>query len=534
MNTDSFKFLSNATLAALCVVVCLVPSLACAAPWRLGANLTLAEQYTDNVSTASASDKQSAMVTEIRPGINVDRQGARIGVHADYQLQQFLYATNSVLPDEYRTFHQIHANGKFEAIPDHLFLEALSSFSQTIIDSTQPFALDNATLSNNRTNVWTYGGRSRWQNRFGQFANANASYEYTVTDRQSDLVGDLVAQSFSGSLTTGSWFRRFSAAAQANAQKSDNSAGQGTVGNLNGSLQTGYWLNTDVLFGYARWDYFRNPLLSSRDPTRYTGIGRTVGFNWTPGPRFMLGASYGKLPTGDSYNVTTRWRPTQRTSLSAGAGRTTFGKTYNGTVASSSRRGSWSLSYSEDLTTQSLLAAQDAWFTFTSQPGSGVAQVSVVRDETALSEAQVRAQNAGLNFVAIQFPPTVVDVPFVRARATATTALTGRRNTVQLSIFRERHRYQELLPDDLLLGATLGWTLKTSVRSNLSASVTFQDAAYAGDSRHSKSEQGSLAYSRQLGRSVSSSLTYTHTTTETTNSPTFTQNVLRAQLAMTF
>lgn len=534
MKTYLLSFVSKATLATLCMLAGIFPLCATATTWDLGSRLTLAEQYTDSVNASTTNGKQSALITEIRPGISADRRGSRIGVHADYQLQQFLYSINSVLPNEVRTYHQLSANADFEAIPDHLFLDALTSFSQTVIDPLQSAGLDNSTLSSNRNNILTYGARARWQNRLGEFGRAQATYNYTVTDRQSALLGDLIAQHFVGDASTGAWFQRFTGTSKLEVQKSENTIEHSKVGTLTGTLQAGYWLFPNELQAYARVIYLRNPQLSNKDPTRAEGLGRIVGATWLPNRRLTLGANVGKLPTGDSYEMSAQFRPSVRSSVAVGVGRTTFGKTYNGMLTSSGRYGSWSFSYREDLTTQSIVAAQQAWLAIIKSPDGSGDQVILARDRAVLDAQRARAAEQGYDYGELLIPQLVVDVPFVRARATASVSLVGRRNKVQVSLYREQQRYQELLPNNLLLGAKLNWDVSVSARSVVSAAASFENADYMGNTQSSNSRRGSLTFTNQLGRAVTGALSYGYNLRTTSNVADFEQSILRAQLAMVF
>jgi len=518
----------------LSAIACFGSSMAIAGSWRLGSNLTLAEQYTDSVDASSVSGKQRALVTEIRPAFTLERRGARAGVHADYQVQEFLYATQSIVPTEFRTWHQLQAKADAELVRQHLFVEALGGVSQSVIDPSQRFALDNATLSGNRSNVLTYGARSRWQNRLGDYASGQAVYDYTVTDQRTALAADTVAQNFSGTASTGSAFRRFTGAAQVRAQRSENSIGASAIGTANGSLQVGYWLSPEQWRAYGRLIYLRNPQLNVQTQSQNTGLGRIVGLDWTPGTRLALGANYGVLPTGDTYEFTTRWRPSTLTSVSAMAGRATFGRTYSASLASRGRHGGWTLSYQEDLTTQSLALAEQAWLVVGTTAGGQEFRQIATGNQNQVNTLQDSVGRGGGTLSATQLTPTSINIPFVRARATAATDISGSRNKVRFSIYRESHQYQELLANDRILGASLGWDMTLSSRSNLNATANLQDANYGGSARQNNSMQGSLAYLRQFGPSTSGSLSYTYTNRVTTGVADQDQTIVRAQLVMKF
>jgi len=105
---------------------------------------------------------------------------------------------------------------------------------------------------------------------------------------------------------------------------------------------------------------------------------------------------------------------------------------------------------------------------------------------------------------------------------------------VQVSLYREQQRYQELLPNNLLLGAKLNWDVSVSARSVVSAAASFENADYMGNTQSSNSRRGSLTFTNQLGRSVTGSLSYEYNLRTTSNVADFEQSILRAQLAMVF
>ncbi|HAN56178.1 MAG TPA: hypothetical protein DCQ77_08340, partial [Betaproteobacteria bacterium] len=59
-----------------------------AADWTVTPNLTASERYTDNVNLApSSGKKESDFITEVRPGIQLYKNGRRLKVNINYSLQ---------------------------------------------------------------------------------------------------------------------------------------------------------------------------------------------------------------------------------------------------------------------------------------------------------------------------------------------------------------------------------------------------------------------------------------------------------------
>ena len=132
--------------------------------WLLQPRLTLGEIYTDNVNHDSQASAEQDFVTQIQPGVTLIRNGGRLKLNLDYQLQGLVYARGTNDDDVYqRLFGTLDA----EAVPDWLYLDADASIGQTIIDATQGLSTTNIVGKRNRTEIRTFSVAPYLKRDFG-------------------------------------------------------------------------------------------------------------------------------------------------------------------------------------------------------------------------------------------------------------------------------------------------------------------------------------------------------------------------------
>jgi hypothetical protein len=145
------RILSKSRIA-LCVC-CITFSYTCAAAgWRWEPGIALGEIYTDNVTLANDTEKESEFIAYIVPGIKANRQARQFSFDLDYTAQALFYYE---VPDRNQVFHQFSSNLASELLDNWFFFDGLLSYTQAIIDPEETVAFDNISVTSNRTDVAT-------------------------------------------------------------------------------------------------------------------------------------------------------------------------------------------------------------------------------------------------------------------------------------------------------------------------------------------------------------------------------------------
>ncbi|MHB1175911.1 MAG: TIGR03016 family PEP-CTERM system-associated outer membrane protein, partial [Sulfuriferula sp.] len=294
---------------------------ALAADWTVTPNLTVSERYTDNVNLApSGQSKKNDLITEIRPGVQIYKDGARLKVRVNYSLQSLTYLNTS---DNNSLNHQLSGSANAELLKDFLFLDANTAIAQQNINALGPVGFGNTNATKNLTTVGTYSISPYIKKRFGSFADG----DFRV--RQSGIYYN--SQGISNTLTN----------------------------NVTGSLLSGSSFN-DLFWG-VNYSYTKNKNQLVAD-TEFESASATLGYaltrklrvNATAGQERnnYISASGGKID-GPFWNAGFTWTPTSRTSVAATYGHRFFGRTYSFDLSERTRHTNWRAGYSENLTTSS-------------------------------------------------------------------------------------------------------------------------------------------------------------------------------------
>ncbi|MHB1246437.1 MAG: TIGR03016 family PEP-CTERM system-associated outer membrane protein [Sulfuriferula sp.] len=292
-----------------------------AADWRMTPNLTVSERYTDNVNFASSGQsKESDFITEIRPGVQIYKDGARLKVRVNYSLQSLTYLNNS---NNNSLNHQLNASANAELLKDFLFLDANTAIAQQNINALGPVGFGNTNATKNLTTVGTYSISPYIKKRFGSFADG----DFRV--RQSGIYYN--SQGISNTLTN----------------------------NVTGSLLSGSSFN-DLFWG-VNYSYTKNKNQLVAD-TEFESASATLGYALTRKLRVHATAGQernnyisanGSAIDGPFWNAGFTWTPTSRTSVAATYGHRFFGRTYSFDLSERTRHTNWRAGYSENLTTSS-------------------------------------------------------------------------------------------------------------------------------------------------------------------------------------
>ncbi|BBP02813.1 hypothetical protein TPL01_02450 [Sulfuriferula plumbiphila] len=294
---------------------------AVAADWKITPNLTVSERYTDNVNLApSGQSRESDFITEVRPGVQISKDGARLKVRASYALQSLTYLNNS----NYNALnHQLYAAANAELLKDFLFLDANTAISQQNLNALAPVGFGNTNAPKNLTTVGTYSISPYIKKRFDSFADANLRVSQSGVYYDTQGISNTVSDSVVGALTSGSAFNDLFWGINYSYNK-----------NKNQFIADTEFERASATLGYALTRKFRVNATAGQERNNYISLsGSKIG--------------------GPFWNAGFIWAPTSRTSVAATYGHRFFGRTYSFDLSERTRHTNWRAGYSEDLATSS-------------------------------------------------------------------------------------------------------------------------------------------------------------------------------------
>lgn len=119
-----------APLLICCACAALVPFPANAADFRFTPNITVSEEFTDNVFEA-AEGKRYDFITRLLPGLSLDYKAPVLDLSVAYNYDYRYYARNSRSDD---TTHNLDARGLARIVDEFLFLEASDTYKRVSLD----------------------------------------------------------------------------------------------------------------------------------------------------------------------------------------------------------------------------------------------------------------------------------------------------------------------------------------------------------------------------------------------------------------
>jgi uncharacterized protein (PEP-CTERM system associated) len=314
--------------------------------------LTVQETYSDNIRlAASKALKQSAFVTTINPGISITGiRGGRASLNLNYNLQVLLNAGGD---HSTSVFHQLQLNGNYRVTRNRFNVAVRSSISQQNTSNIRRG--DNLNSLNTRTNVYSAGVSPVWTPHFGGFADAivrvnldyiaNKNFNSDVNVTSNGLL-DSVNVSELVQLRSGRDFQRFTW--RVNFNNTDNIRFNDVNSHFqNTTAIVRAWMDRQFNF-FATLGYANNDFTNLNTSTN--GVSYELGAQWRPSRFFNVEAGY-----GNNWHISGSFNPTRRTRISLGyfdrsKGLNTGG-VWNAVINHRTQRSSWSLTYTEDTTT---------------------------------------------------------------------------------------------------------------------------------------------------------------------------------------
>ena len=273
-------------------------------------SLEVRQTYSDNVDLDPDGEEESALTSELVPGVRLRSESAR--VTGALNVFPILRHQTAGEDEGYTVAGDLAGLGTMEAVEDYFFVDAQASVSQHVLSSKE------ATSTANEETVQVYRVSPYLQNRFGGFADSEVRYtlsQVLITGQDDDDPGgvsDSTTVSGGISLNSGTDFSRLRWLATAFASEEFRS-GDEDVARRKADLELEYAFNRHIsAITGAGYQFFHDGD-SSND---IDGPTWKVGFRLR-GPRTELEATYGKRDDDHSANVKFRYEIGPRTALTA-------------------------------------------------------------------------------------------------------------------------------------------------------------------------------------------------------------------------
>lgn len=264
--------------------------------WIIKPRISLTETWTDNANlNLGNSSKQSDLITEVAPGINIQARTARLKGYLDYSLrgQQYAQNTNSA-----RTQNSLNAFGTLEAIDNWLFLDFSGVIAQQSVSAFGPQSPSNTSVNSNSTETSTYRLSPYVRGQVGGIAEYLLRYNVSTTRSDSSTASGIDISQFSGQLKGSTPFQRLKWTIDGNQQTTDYSTGRTTDAETYRGMLT-----------YSLFPEFRVSASGGWESNNYASAeqeGRTThgyGFDWNPTERTQLSVFKERRFFGDGHNI---------------------------------------------------------------------------------------------------------------------------------------------------------------------------------------------------------------------------------------
>jgi hypothetical protein len=345
----------------------LVPALTWASDWRITPRITLSEVYSDNPDLVSSSQAKSDWITEITPGISVQRDGGRVKVHADYRMTGLIYASDSSRNDIY---HGLDGKAFAELVQDWFYVDATARISQQLREGASTGDTGVVGVGgvggvgggvggggqvgisgiNNTSQVGAYSISPYLKRRLGSFATVEARVTYDDVIASDSQTSDGQTTRYRLSAVSGNLYYPLTWSASYDKSETNNSD-YGRHQRRSRRYQCPLRLSKD----------FSLLAQASLEKNDYSGVGEDeedyksygVGVSYTPSRRFSADVYYNDSNADDddkyiSGSVTLN--PTLRTSIKASSTQRSYGESYGLNLSHRTRQSTWSLNYQDDLT----------------------------------------------------------------------------------------------------------------------------------------------------------------------------------------
>ncbi|MDZ7803461.1 TIGR03016 family PEP-CTERM system-associated outer membrane protein [Thiohalophilus sp.] len=456
--------------------------------WDLTPYVSLSQIYTDNVGLRPPGQEDREHITQTDIGFSLAREGSRANANMAYNLQHFAYWRDD---RRNNTFHQFAGEGQFEAVAEHLFLDARATYSQRLQSRRDNVAVDNVNsfAANDRSDVLTWRISPNYIQRMGNVATGRLRYSHERVDFQDSSVDEFSSETdrVSANLDSGTMFSTISWGLSFQRSETDYKDGSAVTFQTAEALLR---LNvTDRLSLFAAGGEEDNEFEQDASRARPDDTFWRAGFNWQPGSRTDMEAYYGER---------------------------FFGETFGGSFNHRFRNSEFSMEYSEGLMTVTDFDIDRVVIPIVDDAGSPV----IVDGNPVFMELEIPDLQTGV---------------YLRERFSL--GFSGERRKLSWSLrgFNERREFELTDRSERLkgVGTNLAWRIGARTRLLLNGRV--QETTYQEDDREDEYYIYGTGLQRDAGPNTSVALNYRYTE-RTSNQPgnEFVENRVTASFRKTF
>ncbi len=463
-----------------------LPGAAAAGPaWELEPRITVSGTWTDNVGLDQPGQEESDFITQIAPGIAARKEGGRLRLVADYQLQTLVFARDS---DRNDVFHRLFSKGDADLVEDWLFIDFGASISQQIVAADQRLSLDNFNRTGNRSDVVSFNVSPYLRHDFGGFVKTEL--RYSTEERRYDRgAADSRNEKLFASADSGfrspqlRWHVQYQDETIQREARTDPEF-ESLSGNASYRIGHGFSL-------VARAGHEDNSFNSVRRISN--GSYWSAGLRWAS--RFLsVEALKGNNDEGGSLRLT----PSARTSLGISYRDRSVGLnpgvTWSGDFAHSTRRSRWSLRYFEDTVTVQQL-----------QPFGGNQVQLLFGGGTVEFRDPVTGDPVFLTDDGLF---SLTDSVIERQRATATVSYRLARSLFRLTALAEQRDLVSNGTEEDARGGTVSWRWDFGARTRSNVRYGVQHSKFQPTARKTDFRYWTLELSRTLRPSATGSIEY--------------------------
>ncbi|WP_019025613.1 MULTISPECIES: TIGR03016 family PEP-CTERM system-associated outer membrane protein [unclassified Thioalkalivibrio] len=307
---------------AICLVAVLgggtlaLPASGLATEWDFTPRVTVGVEATDNVRLAPRGQEDADLIGHARPGFTLRRDGVRNDTRVDYQLNHRTHLSES---SEDRTTHMLRARNQTEVIEDTFFVDVTASRREQATSLLDPVGIGGSTPRSNIEETSYYSVSPNLQNEFGTFARQDIRYTYDERHYHRSNRASSTGNRAEYTLDSGPTFDRV------------------------------FW-QLAGFYDRLKYEDGLEGEFSEISATLGYNIGRTLRVFGVVGEEFNDYETLRDENDGSFWEVGVGWTPTPVTSVEARYGERFFGTTRALSATHRSRRASYSVSYTEGIT----------------------------------------------------------------------------------------------------------------------------------------------------------------------------------------
>ncbi len=482
---------------------------ALALDWTLRPRVNFKEIYSDNIRLAN-TNKKSALVTEISPGISINGSSSRGSLDLNYNLQGIYNAQGDSGVDIH---NQLQMNADYELVRKRLFVDSSASISQQNV-SNRRIVGDNISGGNDSSTISTFMISPYWTPHFKGFADGEfrVTYDRVASSGGNDSLSNTDTFSQNILLNSGNDFSIFSWALFFNHSESSRGSEE-DVSFQNSQFEIRYAVARDYSV-FARVGQSNNSFASNSD-SHNNGVSYTFGAQWKPSQRFRIEAGY-----GNNRFITVDISPFNRlhwiTTYSNNDIGLNTGDRWDSELNYTTRRSVWRLSYIEDTITsqQSLLDQQI--FSTTNAFGNQI------------QNPTFNSRNLSLT--------SLTDEVFTTKTAQLSYSFRTGKSDISAEVFKTYRTFELSKDDEEVFGLSASWNWQFSRRTSSNLRAGWQKTESDGINNFSDDRFDlSLAITRNILSRLYGSLEYRYvdqSSDDDLNS--YSENRVTANLSLTF